>query len=351
MSRPISQSTSPWRARSRQALILLVALTAAVVALAVTATPRLDIALEKQYELAAERPYDASVQNDLGNLLVLAGREEAAIQAYQRALELDGSHVRSRFNLGLLEQQNGRHGEALEQFEVLLEIEPEHAWAHYQSGVSLQELDRRKDAVDQYARAFGLDPTLSFAENNPHIIDNTMVTEALLLSTQYSKTASRTVARQYDDADRIVSLMLEPEVTVEESMDETVESDESRPVERATSSSGARLESEPSSETLGESEDEGNVAKSNSRVITEEDLDAGVRIGGAVGDTTTDPRSADPRSQPPRARGIDVRSARPRDLGTPRNLGGQRYRPSRRSSASLDLKLLPEEDVARDEVG
>ena len=135
--------------------------------------------------------------------MLLAGREEAAVQAYHRALELDGSHASARFNLGLLEQQHGRHDEALKQFETLLELDPNNAWAHYQSGVSLQELDRRKDATEHYARAFGLDPTLSFAENNPHIIDNSLVTEALLLSTKYSTTASRTVARQYDDADRI----------------------------------------------------------------------------------------------------------------------------------------------------
>ena len=167
----------PFRFRT-SLLVLLVALCA----LAVTAAPNLDVALSRQYELVAERPYDAAVQNDLGNLLLLVNQDAAAEQAYRKALELDGTHRGARFNLGLLLQAQGEHSAAVDEFSTLLETDPGHAWAHYQIGVSLQETGRRKAAVDHYARAFGLDPSLSFAENNPHVIDNPMMTEALLMS-------------------------------------------------------------------------------------------------------------------------------------------------------------------------
>lgn len=334
------------------AVLSLAAAGCLAAALVATAAPRLQVALEEQYALVAERPYDASVQNDLGNLLLLAGREEAAEQAYKRALEIDGSHAGARFNLGLLEQQNGRHEEALEHFETLLEIHPENAWAHYQSGVSLQELDRRKDAQEQYARAFGLDPTLSFAENNPHIIDNTMVTEALLMSSRYSTTAARSVARQYDDAGRIANLMLEPDSLGEEDETGTMVDDDKKmakedmkrgtPVQRAPSGgSPGGVDLSGSGEDLVED----RIAEDDeSRVITEDDLDAGVQVGGAVDDPSTTRSRRDLRGTPRRSSGVDLRSnTRRNDQAPSRDLGGQRYRPSRRSSASLDLKLLPEE--------
>ena len=352
-----SQSLSLRFLRSPRRAVYLLAVLAGLAALAVAATPRLEIALEEQYKLAAQRPYDASVQNDLGNLLLLAGSEEAAAQAYQRALEIDGRHKRARFNLGLLEQQRGRHEDALTQFETLLELHPNHAWAYYQSGVSLQELDRRKAAMEHYAHAFGLDPTLSFAENNPHIIDNTMVTEALLLSTQYGTAASRSVARQYDEAARLVSMMLEEEVVTEKMDDAGVEKmakeemeGEGQPVQRANS----RLDSEPVIELEGTESSGEEIQEERARTITEDDLDGGVRVGGAVGVPSAAPTVR--RNRPnPRSGGIDLRSSTRRDAESgqaPRsNPNGQRYIPSRRSSASLDLKLLPEDGVTEEGIG
>ncbi|MDA8015914.1 MAG: tetratricopeptide repeat protein [Thermoanaerobaculia bacterium] len=328
----------------------VVLLVAGFVAVAITATPRLEVALEEQLELAAERPYDAAVQNDLGNLLLLAGRLDAAGESYLRALEIDGTYARARFNLALLEQQIGHHQEALDHLQLLLDQDPTHAWAHYQSGVSHQELDHRKDALEHYAHAFGLDPTLSFAENNPHIIDNTMVTEALLLSTRYGATASRSVARQYDDAERIAHLMLEPDLTTED--------EEGEGTDGAERLSGGEPGEQPVQHTIRSSNgvvfdesDEDSAQQNEDRVITEDDLDTGSRVGGAVGVPTARSRPDVRRNRPtPRGRGVDLRSPTRRDA-QPERADDERYRPSRRSSASLELKLLPEDDTAKEGVG
>ena len=45
-------------------------------------------------------------------------------------------------------------------------------------------------ALEHYARAFAYDPNLTFAENNPHIIDNRMTTEALLLAQRFRRRVS-----------------------------------------------------------------------------------------------------------------------------------------------------------------
>lgn len=322
------------------------------------AVPHIDVALQKQVELATERPYDAAVQNDLGNLLLVDGQEDAAEAAYRRSLELDGSHEGARFNLGLLLQQKGEHQEALEQFAVVLELEPTHAWAHYQIGVSLQELDRRDDALEHYSRAFGLDPTLSFAENNPHIIDNTMVTEALLLSSRYAASTSRTVARQYDDPDRIAQLMLDQAKADEEAAaaaagkpvaKSQAEKEMPQPVQRAMPVNGehlgARLDSTPMDAPEGTGEDTGESGEAT----TVDNLGGGIQVGAPRTDRHGRDRNAAARAEAAeraRSRSGDTRET---DSGTSRapatDLGGQRYRPSRRSSASLDLKLLPEEEI------
>lgn len=331
----------------------------ALCALAVSAAPNLDVALSRQYQLVAERPLDAAVQNDLGNLLLLVDQDAAAEQAYRKALELDGSHRAARFNLGLLLQSRGEHSAAIDEFSALLEIDPRHAWANYQIGVSLQETGRRRAAADHYAKAFGLDPSLSFAENNPHVIDNTMMTEALLLSSRHGSPPGRTVARQYDDAERIALLMLEAErqaaavasagsaapatggeaVASEAAAEDGMRQGGSGLDARLDPAAGEGLPVEAAEEELEDGEDSGR------RVITEKDL-SGVQVGGAVGG----PTASSPQRQGATSRGIDLRQSTRRgrdgrvvnrDQAPRSDLGTQRYRPARRSSASLDLELLP----------
>ena len=71
------------------------------------------------------------------------------------------------------------------------------------------ERGERTNAIDQYARAFACDPGLSFASNNPHIIDNRLSTEALLISKRYRTSSAVRVPRQYGDPQRIAELMLQ----------------------------------------------------------------------------------------------------------------------------------------------
>jgi len=79
--------------RRRSSWILVSSLTAltAVVAIATLAAapPNLTKALEAQRHLAAERPQDAAVLNDLGNLLMLVPNPTEAEAAYRKAIELD----------------------------------------------------------------------------------------------------------------------------------------------------------------------------------------------------------------------------------------------------------------------
>jgi len=185
------------------ALLSIIAMTAAA-----TVPPNLQAAIEKQQRLAAQRPQDAAVFNDLGNLLVMAGQPAEAEAAYRHAVEIDPHRLSALYNLGLLLLQGGKTGEARQLFEKVVEIEPRHAWAHYQLGALLERKGDRSRAVREYAQAFRLDPQLAFREVNPQIVENGLVTESLLLA--YSRQSSASAAPPiYDERSRIRELLVQ----------------------------------------------------------------------------------------------------------------------------------------------
>lgn len=199
--------------RRRSSWILVSSLTAltAVVAIATLAAapPNLTKALEAQRHLAAERPQDAAVLNDLGNLLMLVPSPTEAEAAYRKAIELDPNKASALFNLGLLLQQRGDIRDAYDLYERAVKADPNHAWAHYQIGTIQEVRGQTAKAVDSYARAFALDPQLAFPEVNPHIVDNKLVTQAMLRAYK-SDYAPPQAPKMYDDASRIASLLVPP---------------------------------------------------------------------------------------------------------------------------------------------
>jgi predicted Zn-dependent protease len=168
--------------------------------------PNLAQALSQQRVLAQQRPGDAGVWNDLGNLLALQGELADAELAYRRALELDPASASARFNLALLREQAGDFEGAAADYAALIEVAPDHAWAHYRLGTIDERRGRREEALRSFAEAFTLDPELLFAETNPHIIENRLVTEALLLARRGSRSGPP-APRAYDEPHRIQSLL------------------------------------------------------------------------------------------------------------------------------------------------
>ena len=186
------------------ALLSIIAMTAAAAAV----PPNLSAAVEKQQRLAAERPRDAAVFNDLGNLLVMVGQPSDAEAAYRHAVEIDPHRSSALYNLGLLLLQEGKSPEARQLFEKVLEIEPNHAWAHYQLGALQERKGDKSRAVREYAQAFRLDPQLAFREVNPQIVENGVVTESLLLA--YRRQSSASAAPPiYDERSRIRELLVQ----------------------------------------------------------------------------------------------------------------------------------------------
>lgn len=252
--------------KKKLAWSLAVSLVAALAAWA-AAPPNLDLALAAQHALLEREPENAAAEVDLGNLLLLDGRNAEAEAAYRRAIELDRDSVSAHFNLGLLLQERGDGFAALRSLRRVLKLDPEHAWAHYQVGVLHDGWNLKGAAVDSYARALALDPRLRFADVNPHVIENRYLTEAMLRG--YRKYVPAAQAPQsYEEPRRIAAILLQPGRPAA-GADRIASDPAARPVDP---SSAATADPAAAAALAGES-----------RVLDADDLDQGAIAGGVIG--------------------------------------------------------------------
>jgi tetratricopeptide (TPR) repeat protein len=192
----------------RNKLVLLAALVvaASLAAGAALPPPNLDRTLAAQQALIASKP-TAERHNDLGNLLLLAGRAAAAQEAYEEALRLDPDLISGHYNLALLFQQRGEGRKAMRHFRAVVERQPDHARAWFQIGFLHETAGAEGPAVRAYGRAYLLDPRLSFADENPQVLDSKLTTRSLLAA-QSKISAAGEAPRHYEEPRRIAGLLL-----------------------------------------------------------------------------------------------------------------------------------------------
>lgn len=331
----------------RRSIIWLLTLGTVAAALATTAAtpPNLDRALDAQRQLAAARPGDASVFNDLGNLLILAGDAAGAEEAYRHAVELAPDRVAPRYNLALLVRQRGRNREALEQLKAVVELAPEHAWAHYQIGAINDDQGEDRRAIRAYARAFSLDPQLAFAETNPQVLDNRLLSEALLRAYRDEGSMPR-APKIYEDPARIAGLLLPPVPAPGESADgDRMAEKEVTPPDTL---SGADLEGGAVNQASpqGAYRPPGSKRQSPRSWSTRQ---------GQVGRVDS--------GEQPGAMGVGIQGGVVVAPGTPQGQGTQgtprvvvppgsvRYRPGTTSTGRLDLELIPDAPAPAERAG
>jgi Flp pilus assembly protein TadD len=192
------------RRASFAALLILAVTTLQPIA---AAPPRLAEAIRAHQDLAQERPGDLEVLNDLGNLLVLAGEMTEAEQIYRQALDIDDEFAKTHYNLALLLHQTERRREAKRELQRALELRPNDPWTLYQLGTLYAEGGARSRALKHYSKAFSLEPRLTLADQNPHILDNELATQALLMA-HSSPPAAKLAPRKYEQPTRITELLL-----------------------------------------------------------------------------------------------------------------------------------------------
>jgi len=312
---------------------------AAIVAIAAKAAvpPNIARTLEAQRRLAAERPTDPAVFNDLGNVLLLAGQPAEAETAYRQAIELDPNKTTALFNLALLLQQRNELKEALQLYRKVVKLEPRHAWAHYQSGTLYEAGGQQSKAIDEYAQAFALDPQLAFPEVNPHIVENKLVTEAMMRAYRNDFTVSQ-APRVYDDPNRIATLLVPPPAT-QGDKDQTARQAEQPGAQGRQPAAAGKAQPGPGATVLRERDLQRNAAGQA------QPQGRGVQGVGVPGSRQTPPRGLrewnrpEPTIQEVPSEGVPAEEA-PAPVITPPP-GGVYYRPGIQSTGRLGLQLAP----------
>ncbi len=340
-------------------LIATALIALAAIAAFAAAPSNLAKTIEAQRHLAKERPNDAGVFNDLGNLLLLVPQPAEAEAAYRRALELDPNRVSALFNLGLLLQQRGELREALPLYQQAAKAEPHHAWARYQMGSIYEVWGQTSKAIDAYAQAFALDPQLAFPEVNPHIVENKLVTEAMLRAYR-SDFAPPQAPKIYDDPSRIASLLVPPPAPAQgENKDQAAANQAGQTGQPGQPNRPAQAVPGRAPATVGRPQPGQTSQPPGSTVLRERDLDRNNPAGQALPQGARPPASMGLR-QPP-ARGLrewnrpeptvqEVPTDEPdveNDGGQPAPVitpppGGVYYRPGIQSTGRLNLQVVPE---------
>ena len=174
------------------ALVLLVCLTAAVLALSLPSVRQAVAVLPmglgqwcshqaersdrlQVYDLCAERawtvathlaPADANPLLALGAFYFERGQTQAAEQAFKVAQALAPELAETYNNLGLVYARRGEHDQAIAAFQRAMELEPGTAAVEHNLGLSLQAVQAYGEALDHYqlALAFG-EPRASTLSN------------------------------------------------------------------------------------------------------------------------------------------------------------------------------------------
>ena len=114
-------------------------------------------AAEREFKKALElNPRFATAERYYAMLLILMGRDEAALNAISRAIELDPLSPILLTARGRILHWVRRFDEAIEQFQAVLELEPGFTQAHFDVGMSYSRVGRHEAAVESLKRAVSL---------------------------------------------------------------------------------------------------------------------------------------------------------------------------------------------------
>ncbi len=114
-------------------------------------------AAEREFAKALElNPRFATAQHYFAMLLILIGRDEAAINSISRAIALDPLSPILLTAKGRILHWARRFDEAIKQFHAVLDLEPRFAQAHFDVGMAYAQVGRYEAAVESLQRAVSL---------------------------------------------------------------------------------------------------------------------------------------------------------------------------------------------------
>jgi tetratricopeptide (TPR) repeat protein len=130
------------------------------------AAGRNDAALANYDRALSLRPDFPEAWSNRGAALRAAGRHAEALESLDRALAIKPDHVETLNNRGIVLQTLGRHAEALAGYDVALSLRPDFVEALVNRGIARYELGRFDEALADYERAIALRPDNADALTN-----------------------------------------------------------------------------------------------------------------------------------------------------------------------------------------
>lgn len=124
---------------------------------------------------AAIQAYEAALQNDPGHLpaqinmgtaLAATGDLDGAIARYQAVLQIQPDYVQAHSNMGLALHEKGAFDLAIACYQAALKIRPDFIDAHSHMGNALLDKGQVDAAIDSYQAALRLDADYPAAHNN-----------------------------------------------------------------------------------------------------------------------------------------------------------------------------------------
>jgi len=100
----------------------------------------------------------AEAWNDEGSALLDSGRYKEALNAYEKAIQIEPNFTEAWYNKGIIFDKLGRHEEELIAYDRALKLNPTHAEAWLNKGVVLNQLGRHEEALKAHDRALALRP-------------------------------------------------------------------------------------------------------------------------------------------------------------------------------------------------
>jgi Flp pilus assembly protein TadD len=116
-------------------------------------------------DTVSRNPSAYMAHNNLGNVLLQAGRVQEAIGEYKLALRLKPDDAEAYINLGNVLLQSGKLREAIGQYEQALHLKPDSPVAHKGLGLALEKTGKASEAARHYEEALRLRPDDAEAHN------------------------------------------------------------------------------------------------------------------------------------------------------------------------------------------
>ena len=113
-----------------------------------------------------KRPENPRAHNQLGNILVAAGREDEAFAHFQEALRLKPTDADGHYNVATAFLRRRQPDDALAHFQEALRLNPKHADSHTNYGLVLMQMGRPQDAIAPLEESLRLRPGNDATHNN-----------------------------------------------------------------------------------------------------------------------------------------------------------------------------------------